>query len=51
VDGVMTARLDRAPYRTWWTLRPGAHRAWAEAVLANGQHLSSPVIYFSVVQE
>lgn len=51
VDGVMTARLDRAPYRTWWTLQVGMHRAWAEAVLTNGQHLSSPVIYFTVVQE
>lgn len=51
VDGAMAARLDRAPYRAWWTLQVGAHRAWAEAVLANGQRVSSPVIYFTVVRE
>lgn len=51
LDGALLASPSAAPYRTWWQLRPGEHRAWAEADFAGGQTITSPVITFSVIEE
>jgi hypothetical protein len=48
VDGVQVARLESAPYQTWWTLTPGEHRVWAEALTPQGEKLTSPVVVFTV---
>jgi 1A family penicillin-binding protein len=48
VDGVQVARLESAPYQTWWTLTPGEHRIWAEAFTPEGKKLTSPIILFTV---
>jgi membrane carboxypeptidase/penicillin-binding protein PbpC len=49
VDGVQVARLESAPYQTWWTLTPGEHRVWAEALTPQGEKLASPVVVFMVI--
>lgn len=48
VDGVQLARLESAPYLTWWMLTPGEHRVWAEALSTEGKKLTSPVVIFMV---
>ena len=48
VDGTLVAKLTSPPYQFWWTLTTGSHQAWAEAVRANGEKVTSPVISFSV---
>ena len=48
VDGVQVASLVSAPYQTWWTLIPGEHRVWAEALTPQGDKLTSPVVVFTV---
>lgn len=50
VDGVLVSRLDHAPYQAWWELTPGLHRAWAQAVLPDGQQITSPVVSFTVLE-
>ncbi len=49
VDGVQVARLESAPFQTWWRLTPGEHRVWAEALTQEGEKLSSPIILFTVL--
>lgn len=51
LDGALLASPSATPYRTWWQLQPGEHRAWAEADFAGGQTITSPVITFSVIEE
>jgi hypothetical protein len=50
VDGKQIASLESAPYQAWWTLTPGLHRAWAQAILADGGEISSPVVSFTVLK-
>jgi membrane carboxypeptidase/penicillin-binding protein PbpC len=50
VDGKQIASLESAPYQAWWTLTPGLHRAWAQAILADGGEISSPVVSFTVLE-
>jgi 1A family penicillin-binding protein len=50
VDGVLVSRLDSAPYQAWWELAPGFHRAWAQAMLPDGQRITSPVVSFTVIE-
>lgn len=50
VDGALAASLNDAPYRTWWQLQPGEHHVWAEATLAGGRTIISPVITFDVIE-
>ena len=39
---------ESAPYQIWWRLTPGEHRAWAEAIMPEGEKLTSPVVIFTV---
>jgi 1A family penicillin-binding protein len=48
VDGVAVARFTVAPFEAWWPLSIGAHRAWATAVRANGEQISTSVVTFQV---
>jgi penicillin-binding protein 1C len=48
VDGVQVASLGSAPYQTWWTLIPGEHRVWAEALTPQGEKITSPVVVITV---
>jgi 1A family penicillin-binding protein len=48
VDGNLLAQVGSTPYQAWWTLTLGSHQAWAEAVRANGEKVTSPVVSFSV---
>jgi membrane carboxypeptidase/penicillin-binding protein PbpC len=50
VDGVLISRLDHAPYLAWWELTPGLHQAWAQAMLPDGQQITSPMVSFTVLQ-
>jgi 1A family penicillin-binding protein len=50
VDGKQVSSLESAPYQAWWTLTPGLHHAWAQAILADGQEISSPVVSFTVLE-
>ena len=50
VDGVMVSSLESTPYQAWWTLTPGLHRAWAQAIQADGQEITSPVVSFTVLE-
>lgn len=51
VDGAEVARRNAPPFQAWWPLTPGVHRVWAEAVLTDGQVVTSPVVTFTVLQE
>lgn len=48
VDGQVIAELSSAPYVAYWPLSPGKHTAWADAILADGQRLSSEKVTFEV---
>ena len=48
VDGERLASLDGPPYQAWWTLAPGSHLAWAEALLPSGERLESQRVEFDV---
>lgn len=50
VDGESIAQLEAAPYRAWWRLTPGAHRAWVTARLPGGLTVSSPQVNFTVLE-
>jgi hypothetical protein len=34
----------------WWELTPGLHQAWAQAMLPDGQQITSPMVSFTVLQ-
>jgi hypothetical protein len=48
VDGQPLAVLDRPPYRAFWQLAPGAHRAAVEATDAQGKVWKSEAVEFVV---
>ncbi|MBN2547789.1 MAG: penicillin-binding protein 1C [Anaerolineales bacterium] len=48
LDGQALASFESGPYLAWWTLAPGQHRLWAEAVDENGARVVSPVVVFEV---
>ncbi len=48
VDGIELARFTAAPYKTWWTLTLGSHRAWVTALRSDGKRITSPVVSFQV---
>jgi 1A family penicillin-binding protein len=48
VDGQPLAVFDGPPYRAFWQLAPGAHRARVEATDAHGQVLRSATVDFVV---
>jgi hypothetical protein len=48
VDGILVATLDQPPYQAWWPLQAGSHQAWAQAITASGETLTSPVVTFEV---
>jgi len=49
MDGNLLAALTSPPYQTWWTLSPGEHRFWAEAVNENGQFVKSETVTITVI--
>ncbi len=48
VDGARIASPASAPYQAWWPLSTGSHHAWAQAVRADGEKVTSPVVSFTV---
>ncbi len=48
IDGQVAARIPVSPFEAWWTMTPGEHQIWAEAVGQNGQYIASQKIIFSV---
>ncbi len=48
VDGAPVAVLTQPPYRAFWQLTPGAHRAWVEVEDAQGRTTRSGVVVFTV---
>ena len=48
VDGQEVAVARRAPYETWWTLQPGAHRISARSTDADGSAAFSDDIWIEV---
>jgi 1A family penicillin-binding protein len=48
VDGQMIARLTQPPFQAWWPLTIGIHEAWAEAVMNDGDNVTSEIIRFEV---
>jgi len=48
VDGQEIAVARRAPYETWWTLEPGAHRISARSTEADGSTAISGEIWIEV---
>ena len=52
VDGNLLAALSIPPYEAWWTLSPGEHRFWVQAVNnANGETITSETVTITVVEE
>jgi hypothetical protein len=51
MDGKLLIHLSQQPYETWWQISAGQHQVWAEAQLASGEVLSSPVVSFEVLDE
>lgn len=49
VDGAVVGRASDPPYRVMWPMEPGAHVAWAEAALPNGDIIASEVRRFTVL--
>jgi hypothetical protein len=49
IDGVLVSQFAGAPYQIWWTLAPGAHQAWVEAVRQNGDRVTSELVSFTVL--
>ena len=49
VDGEKVGSPDGAPYRVWWKLEAGEHRAWVEAIGPDGSLITSPVVIFWVL--
>jgi hypothetical protein len=50
IDGQPLATLDRPPYRTFWPLAPGSHRARVDTTDTNGKVTHSATVEF-VVEE
>ena len=50
VDGLLVATFDQPPYQAWWVLQEGSHQAYAQAVTASGETITSPVVIFDVVK-
>jgi len=48
VDDIVIAAFDQPPYQAWWTLQTGSHHAYAQAVTASGETVTSPAIHFDV---
>jgi hypothetical protein len=48
VDGQLVAQLEAPPYQAWWALQPGRHQAWATAISADGEQVSSEIVFFTV---
>lgn len=48
-DGRPIARLDRAPYRTFWPLNPGRHTLVARAWLRDGRLIESQPVHITVL--
>lgn len=48
IDGQPLAVFDRPPYRAFWPLAPGVHRARVETIDAQGQVLRSTTVEFVV---
>jgi penicillin-binding protein 1C len=48
VDGKPLASFSAAPFKAWWTLTPGEHKAWVSAIRLNGERIQSEVITFTV---
>lgn len=51
VDGTALSLLPGQPLQAWWTLSPGPHTAWAEAVLPSGERVESEKVKFTVLDQ
>jgi membrane carboxypeptidase/penicillin-binding protein PbpC len=49
MDGNLLATLSTPPYLAWWTLSPGEHRFWAEAVNEGGESVKSEIVDITVL--
>jgi membrane carboxypeptidase/penicillin-binding protein PbpC len=49
LDGNLLTALSSPPYQTWWTLSPGKHRFWAEAVNEKGDFVKSETVTITVI--
>ena len=49
VDGTAVATLTAPHFQTWWTLEPGLHQIWVEALAGNGERLQSETFEFEVL--
>lgn len=48
LDGVAVGTAAQAPFEWWWALEPGAHTLHAEAILENGERVTSEALQFTV---
>jgi hypothetical protein len=51
VDGQPLATLDRPPYRAFWPLAPGVHRARVDTTDLNGQIMHGATVEFVVEEQ
>ncbi len=51
VDGNLLAAFSTPPYEAWWTLSPGAHRFWAQAMNSSGETVMSETVTITVIEE
>lgn len=49
VDGEQLAASETVPYQAWWSLLPGEHRFWAQAIDAGGNTIVSETITVTVL--
>lgn len=48
IDDQLLAELSSPPFETWWNLQAGNHQVWAQALLSNGELVSSLPVTFTV---